>query len=72
MGSFFFCSNPVTDFASAKASAGERFKKYYATMLEQGIYLVPSPFEATFVSTAHGKKEIQKTIQCAEKAFRAI
>ena len=72
MGSFFFTPSQVTDFASAKASDGGLFKKYYAAMLEQGIYLAPSPFEAAFVSTAHGEKEIQKTIECAEKAFRAI
>jgi len=72
MGSFFFTPEPVIDFASAKAGNGELFKKYYAAMLEQGIYLAPSPFEASFLSTAHGEKEIQKTIECAEKAFRSI
>jgi glutamate-1-semialdehyde 2,1-aminomutase len=72
MGSFFFTPDPVIDFASAKASAGELFKKYYAAMLEQGVYLAPSPFEASFLSTAHGEKEIQKTIACAEKAFKSI
>jgi glutamate-1-semialdehyde 2,1-aminomutase len=72
MGSFFFTPDPVIDFASAKASKGELFKKYYAAMLTQGIYLAPSPFEAAFVSTAHGEKEIQKTIACAEKAFKSI
>ncbi len=72
MGSFFFTPDPVIDFASAKASNGDLFKKYYAAMLEQGIYLAPSPFEASFLSTAHGEAEIRKTIACAEKAFRSI
>ncbi len=72
MGSFFFTPDPVIDFASAKASNGELFKKYYAAMLEQGIYLAPSPFETSFLSTAHGEAEIRKTIECAEKAFRSI
>jgi glutamate-1-semialdehyde 2,1-aminomutase len=72
MGSFFFTPDPVIDFASAKASNGELFKKYYAAMLEQGIYLAPSPFEASFLSMAHGEAEIRKTIECAEKAFRSI
>ena len=72
MGSFYFTSGPVVDFASAKASDAGLFRKYYASMLEQGIYLAPSPFEATFLSTAHGEKEIQKTIECAEAAFRSI
>ena len=72
MGCFFFTSNPVTDFASAKASDAGLFKKYYAAMLGQGIYLAPSPFEASFVSLAHGEKEIQKTIECAEVAFKSL
>ncbi len=72
MGSFFFGSRPVTDFATAKSSGSDRFKKYYAGMLRQGIYLAPSPFEATFVSTAHGDKEIQKTIKAAAAAFRSL
>ncbi len=72
MGCFFFTSNPVTDFASAKASDAGLFKKYYASMLGQGIYLAPSPFEAAFVSMAHGEKEIRKTIECAEVAFKGL
>jgi glutamate-1-semialdehyde 2,1-aminomutase len=72
MGCFFFTSNPVTDFASAKESNAGLFKKYYAAMLGQGIYLAPSPFEAAFVSMAHGEKEIQRTIECAEVAFRSL
>jgi glutamate-1-semialdehyde 2,1-aminomutase len=69
MGSIFFTEEPVRDFASAKASNGEMFKAYYANMLEQGIYLAPSAFEACFVSTAHDEESIQKTIRCAEKSF---
>jgi glutamate-1-semialdehyde 2,1-aminomutase len=72
MGSFFFTSGPVTDFASAKESNSELFKKYYAGMLNQGIYLAPSPFEAAFLSTAHGEKDIQRTIDCALSTFRSI
>ncbi len=72
MGCFFFTSSPVTDFASAKASDAEKFKKYYASMLKQGIYLAPSPFEASFLSTAHTEKEIQKTIACAKVAFNGL
>ena len=72
MGSFFFTSGPVTDFASAKESNAELFKKYYAGMLNRGIYLAPSPFEAAFLSTAHGEKDIQRTIDCAASTFRSI
>ena len=69
MGSIFFTGDPVTDFASAKASDGDIFKGFYSGMLEQGVYLAPSPFEAWFVSLAHDKEIIQKTIDCAAKSF---
>ena len=72
MGSIFFTEEPVRDFASAKTSNGEMFKAYYVNMLEQGIYLAPSAFEASFVSTAHDGESIQKTIRCAEKSFSNI
>jgi len=72
MGSIFFASRPVTDFATAKASDANLFKKYYSRMLKQGIYLAPSPFEISFLSTAHSEKAIKKTIECAERAFRTI
>jgi glutamate-1-semialdehyde 2,1-aminomutase len=72
MGSLFFGENPVTDFASAKASDADKYKSYYAKMLEQGIYLAPSPFEACFVSTAHDENSIQKTIDGAATSFDSL
>ena len=72
MGSMFFVDEPVLDFTTAKASDQALFRSYYKRMLEQGIYLAPSPFEASFVSTSHSEAVISRTIDCAEKAFRAI
>ncbi len=72
MGSLFFGEDPVTDFASAKASDAEKFKVYYAKMLQQGIYLAPSAFEACFVSTAHDEKSIRRTIDCAARSFDSL
>jgi glutamate-1-semialdehyde 2,1-aminomutase len=72
MGSLFFVAEPVTDFGTAKESDQGLFKRYYKRMLEQGIYLAPSPFEASFVSTSHSEDIINRTIDCAEKAFRTI
>jgi glutamate-1-semialdehyde 2,1-aminomutase len=69
MGSLFFTSGPVNDFAGAKAGDENLFKKYYRSMLEQGIYLAPSPFETSFLSTAHSEEVIQKTIGAAAIAF---
>ncbi|MBW2609846.1 MAG: glutamate-1-semialdehyde 2,1-aminomutase [Deltaproteobacteria bacterium] len=72
MGSLFFKEDSVSDFASAKKSDVEMFKRYYSGMLEQRIYLAPSPFEASFLSTAHDEKCIQKTIDCAAASFRSL
>jgi glutamate-1-semialdehyde 2,1-aminomutase len=72
MGSLFFSDIPVTDFATAKRCDGDMFRRYYTRMLEQGIYLAPSPFEAAFLSLAHTDKIIEKTLDFAAKAFRSL
>ncbi|UCF86271.1 MAG: glutamate-1-semialdehyde 2,1-aminomutase [Desulfobacteraceae bacterium] len=72
MGSVFFSAEPVTDFATAKTSDENLFRRYFRSMLEQGIYLAPSPFEATFLSTAHSEEFVQKTIECAAVAFKSL
>ena len=72
MGALFFSNEPVTDFKSAKATSVKTFIEFYKGMLEQGIYLAPSPFEAMFVSTAHSKEIIQKTIDCAAAIISAL
>ncbi|MBW2095686.1 MAG: glutamate-1-semialdehyde 2,1-aminomutase [Deltaproteobacteria bacterium] len=72
MGSLFFSDAPVSDFAGAKKSDRDLFKKYYSRMLEQGVYLAPSPFEATFLSLAHTEEMIGKTLDFAGKAFRSL
>jgi len=72
MGSIFFASHPVSDFRSAEKGNAGLFKKYYMSMLNQGIYLAPSPFETTFLSLAHGEEAIQKTIDAAAHAFHDI
>jgi len=72
MGSLFFTAGPVLDFASAAASDAGRFRFYYRSMLEQGIYLAPSPFEAAFVSTAHTEDVLDHTLECALRAFQDL
>jgi len=69
MGSLFFTREPVVDFATAKKSDQNLFIRYYKRMLDQGIYFAPSAFEASFLSTAHTDEAIQKTLECAKKAF---
>jgi glutamate-1-semialdehyde 2,1-aminomutase len=72
MGSLFFGPGPVTDFASVKATDEKRFIRYYRSMLDQGVYLAPSAFEAGFVSTAHDDAAIARTLEAAAKAFRSL
>jgi glutamate-1-semialdehyde 2,1-aminomutase len=72
LGTLFFTREPVTDFASAKKSDTRLYGSFYSKMLDQGIYLAPSAFEAWFLSLAHDDRSIDKTIACSERAFRGI
>ena len=72
MFGLFFNPGPVTDWDSAAASDTERFGHYFRGMLEQGVYLAPSQFEAGFLSTAHGDAEIDKTIAAAEAVMSTL
>jgi glutamate-1-semialdehyde 2,1-aminomutase len=68
----FFSAEPVTDWESAKKCDTARFSRYFRRMLDQGVYLAPSQFEAGFVSTAHGPAEIEATLKAAEIAFAEL
>ena len=70
--SCFFTGRPVRNFADVQATNIKRFKIFFAEMLRQGIYLAPSAYEAMFVSLAHTRKDIEKTINAAQKAFRCV
>jgi glutamate-1-semialdehyde 2,1-aminomutase len=67
----FFTSDPVTDYASAKGADTERFGRFFQAMLEQGVYLAPSQFEAGFMSLVHSEEVIEETIAAARSAFQA-
>ncbi|MBV1874690.1 MAG: aminotransferase class III-fold pyridoxal phosphate-dependent enzyme, partial [Gammaproteobacteria bacterium] len=71
-GWFFTDNKSVTNFEQSMSCNLERFKKFYHLMLEQGIYLAPSAYEAGFISAAHGEKELRLTIDAAGKAFSAL
>src|SRR5437879_4489644 len=60
---FFFTSTPVTDYTSAKKSDTARFADFHRAMLDRGIYLPPSQFEAAFVSGAHSEEDVKQTIE---------
>lgn len=68
----FFTAQPVTDLASAQKSDRALFAKYFAAMLDHGVYLPPSPFEANFVSTAHTERDVEQTIAAADASLEAL
>ena len=65
----YFTEGPVTNYASAKSSDTAAFSRFFQAMLEAGVYLAPSQFEAGFTSTAHTVKVIDATVEAAQRAF---
>jgi glutamate-1-semialdehyde 2,1-aminomutase len=72
MWTWFFTSDPVTNYDEAAKSDTVAFGRFHRSMLEQGIWLPPSQFEAAFLGVAHGQKEVQATIEAAREAFRLV
>jgi glutamate-1-semialdehyde 2,1-aminomutase len=72
MFGLFFNGGPVTDWDSAARSDVDKFGRYHKAMLDEGIYLAPSQFEAGFISTAHGAGEIEASLAAAEKVFAKL
>jgi glutamate-1-semialdehyde 2,1-aminomutase len=68
----FFTDRKVQNFADVQSSNIKQFKRFFAEMLKQGIYLAPSAYEAMFVSLAHTKQDINKTIEAAQRSFRKV
>lgn len=68
----YFTEQPVRNLQEAMRSDRDRFARYFHGMLEQGIYLAPSQFEAGFLSTAHTENDIEKTIAAAREVFRSL
>ncbi|WP_373500022.1 glutamate-1-semialdehyde 2,1-aminomutase [Desulfococcus sp.] len=68
----FFTEGPVTNFAEARKSDLKMFAAYYNAMLDRGIYLAPSQFEAAFVSTAHSQEDIDETVRAAAEALGTL
>jgi glutamate-1-semialdehyde 2,1-aminomutase len=70
MFTLFFTDREVTDFESAKTSDTQRFNRFFHAMLDQGIYMPPSQFEAAFISAAHTEADIDRTIEAAVQAAK--
>ncbi|MGA3081255.1 MAG: glutamate-1-semialdehyde 2,1-aminomutase [Terracidiphilus sp.] len=71
MWTWFFTANPVTDYAQAAQTDTAAFGRFHNAMLDRGIWLPPSQFEAAFLSTAHGEAEVEATIAAARETFKA-
>jgi glutamate-1-semialdehyde 2,1-aminomutase len=68
----YFTQHAVHNLADAMHSDRQRFAKYFHGMLDNGVYLAPSQFEAGFMSTAHTDEDISKTVQAAEKVLTTL
>jgi glutamate-1-semialdehyde 2,1-aminomutase len=67
----FFCAGPVRDYASARGADTARYARFFQAMLDRGVYLAPSQFEAAFVSLAHSDADLELAARAAAEAFAA-
>jgi glutamate-1-semialdehyde 2,1-aminomutase len=72
MLNIFFTSEQVVDYTTAKTSDTSKFAAYFRGLLERGIYIAPSQFEAGFVSLAHSADDIQITIRAASEVLKSF
>jgi glutamate-1-semialdehyde 2,1-aminomutase len=72
MGSLFFTDQPVVDFESAQTSDTQKFAHMFCAMLQKGVYLAPSQFEAAFISLAHDQADLDKTLAAADQVFKEL
>lgn len=72
MWGFFFTGAPAFDYASARRADTSRYAQFFHAMLLQGVYLAPSQFEATFVSTRHESEDVKHTLDAARTAFAQL
>lgn len=69
---YFGRTEPVRNYADAEATDGEQFGRFFRLMLDEGICLAPSKYEAWFISTAHARKDIEFTVEAARKSFAKL
>jgi glutamate-1-semialdehyde 2,1-aminomutase len=71
-GFFFTDEEKITSYAQATVCDSEKFKRFFHLMLEEGVYLAPSAFEASFLSTAHTEEELKFTLEAADRCFAKL
>ena len=72
LATLFFADEPVRNYSGAKRSNTKRYGRFFREMLERGIFLAPSQFEAAFVSAAHTEADISRTLAAARESLQAI
>ncbi len=72
MFTLFFSPRPVTSWETARQADTARYARFFNSLLEEGVYLAPSQFEASFLSTAHGEEEIDFTLRATRRAFMKL
>jgi glutamate-1-semialdehyde 2,1-aminomutase len=72
MFTWFFTAGPVADWDSASKSNTVAFGKFFRAMLDSGVYLPPSQYEAAFLGSTHSEEDVQRTIAAAKEAFGAV
>jgi glutamate-1-semialdehyde 2,1-aminomutase len=72
MSGLFFQAGPVVDYESAKKSDAARYARYFHGMLDAGIYIAPSQFEAAFLSAAHSDDDVERTVDAARKVMKRL
>jgi glutamate-1-semialdehyde 2,1-aminomutase len=68
----YFTEEPVTDYDGARLADGEKFARFFQLMLEEGVYLAPSKYEAWFLTTAHTEEEVAHTLRAVERSFKQM
>ena len=71
-GFFFSNQGPVSNFETVMAADTDRFNRFFHSMLDQGVYLAPSPFESGFVSASHTSEDIDQTLEKAQQALQSL
>jgi glutamate-1-semialdehyde 2,1-aminomutase len=72
LSTVFFTPEPVRNYADAKRSDTKRYARFFREMLDRGIFLAPSQFEAAFVSAAHTSADIDRTLTAAHESLQAM
>ncbi|KRO31775.1 MAG: hypothetical protein ABR52_00530 [Nitrosopumilus sp. BACL13 MAG-120910-bin56] len=72
MFQIFFTNTPVTDYKTSKKANGKKFQKLFRTLLKEGIFIPPSQFEVVFLSDAHSKNDLNKTLDAYHTALKSV